>query len=61
MSEDPGNENIKEAEEPVSDMSPVVLTDRDLALFQLAHEQRFLCYNQIMDAFWKERSPDAKA
>ncbi len=40
---------------------PLVLTDRDIAVFQLAHEQRFVCYNQISAGFWKERSEHAKA
>ncbi|MDA9101158.1 hypothetical protein N9K06_00630 [Omnitrophica bacterium] len=40
---------------------PIVLTGRDMALLNLAHEQRFLCYSQIRAAFWKENSEDAKA
>ena len=41
--------------------SPVVLTDRDLAVMQFAHEQRYLAYNQISDTFWKGCSEDANA
>ena len=41
--------------------SPVVLTERDLAVMQFAHEQRYLAYNQISDTFWKGCSEDAKA
>lgn len=43
------------------DKDPLVLTDRDIALLKLAHEQRFVCYNQISTAFWKDRSEGAKA
>ena len=41
--------------------SPVVLTERDLAVMQFAHEQRYLAYNQISDTFWKGCSEDANA
>ena len=41
--------------------SPVVLTERDIGVLQFAHEQRYLCYNQISDTFWKECSEDANA
>lgn len=37
------------------------LTGRDIAAFKLAHEHRYLVYNQIRAAFWKERSLPAKA
>lgn len=61
MSRDFGNHKTQSAEDPAKDTSPVVLTDRDIAVFQFAHEQRYLCYNQIKNGFWKERSEDAKA
>ena len=61
MSEDFGNHEAQSSEDPVKDKSSVVLTERDIAVFQFIHEQRYVCYNQIKDGFWKERSPDAKA
>lgn len=61
MSRDLENHATQIAEGPVNDTSPLVLTDRDIAVFQFVHEQRYVCYNQIKDGFWKERSPDAKA
>ena len=56
-----GRNEAQSAEDPVKDKSPVVLTERDLAVFQFIHEQRYVCYNQIQDGFWKDRSPDANA
>jgi hypothetical protein len=61
VSGDLENREAQSAEDPVKDNSPVVLTERDLAVFQFIHEQRYVCYNQIKDGFWKERSPDANA
>ena len=61
MAEDIGSKEIQAAEAPVKETSPVVLTERDIAVFHIAHEQRYLCYNQISGGFWKERSEDAKA
>ena len=61
MSGDLENHEAQSAEDPVKDKSPVVLTERDLAVFQFIHEQRYVCYNQIKEGFWKERSPDAHA
>ena len=55
------NRNEKDQLNPNNDNGPLVLTDRDIAVFKLAHEQRFVCYNQISTAFWKDRSEDAKA
>ena len=46
----------REAQAPavvVDDKTPLVLTKRDLDLLQFAHEQRYLCYNQISGTFWK--------
>jgi hypothetical protein len=54
----------KETQDPegvVENTGPVVLTERDIAVMQFAHEQRYLCYNQISDTFWKGCSEDAKA
>jgi len=37
------------------------LTHRDIALFKLAHEHRYIVYAQIREAFWKDRSIPANA
>lgn len=42
-------------------IEPVELTDRDVAIFKFAHEHRYLAYNQIRQAFWKDRSGIANA
>lgn len=59
-------EDVQDHETPllrnqVLDQTPLVLTQRDIAVFQFVHEQRYVCYNQIHDSFWKDRSEDAKA
>ena len=54
----------REAQAPaveVDDKAPVVLTKRDVEVLKFAHEQRYLCYNQISDTFWKGCSEDANA
>jgi hypothetical protein len=61
LTEDFESKEIQVPEASVENRSPVVLTERDIAVMQFAHEQRYLCYNQISDAFWKERSEGAKA
>ena len=45
----------------VENATPVVLTERDIAVLQFAHKQRYLSYNQISDTFWKGCSEDANA
>ncbi len=35
---------------------PLALTDRDLGVMTLAHEERYICYSQIKDGFWPEAS-----
>ncbi|MBI5410075.1 MAG: replication-relaxation family protein [Nitrospirae bacterium] len=34
----------------------IQLTDRDIELFRMIHEERYLAYNQIKRAFWKDTS-----
>lgn len=41
-------------------LDPLELTKRDIAIFKLAHEHRFLAYSQIREGFWKERTVPAK-
>ena len=58
-------ENLKDGKDQTNEevdtgTEPIVLTDRDIAVFKLTHEQRFICYNQIATGFWKERSEMAK-
>lgn len=60
MTEDPGNTDNQAQAEVVEDRSPVVLTKRDVDLMQFAHEQRYLCYNQISGTFWKGCSEETK-
>jgi hypothetical protein len=61
LTEEIESKEIEVPEEAVEKASPVVLTDRDIAVLQFAHEQRYLCYNQISDTFWKGCSEDANA
>jgi DNA-binding PadR family transcriptional regulator len=35
---------------------PLVLTNRDIAVFRMIHEHRYSPYNQIQTAFWRDRS-----
>lgn len=42
-------------------MGTIEVTDRDVEIFRFAHEQRYILYNQLRDAFWPERSKKAKA
>ena len=44
-----------------NETGPLVLTTRDIAILQLVHEQRYLAFNQIRTAFWKDRSEIANA
>jgi len=39
----------------------LALTDRDIALFKLIHEQRYAAYTHLMRAFWPDTRLDAKA
>ena len=61
LTEDIESKETQVPEGAVETGSPVVLTERDLAVMQFAHEQRYLAYNQISDTFWKGCSEDAKA
>ena len=61
LTEDIESKENQVPEGPVENAAPVVLTERDLAVMQFAHEQRYLAYNQISDTFWKGCSEDAKA
>jgi hypothetical protein len=42
-------------------LEKIELTHRDIALFKIAHEHRYIVYNQIREAFWKNRSVPANA
>lgn len=42
-------------------LEPVAITERDVAIFKLIHEQRYVVMNQIVTAFWKCCSEDGKA
>lgn len=44
-----------------NETGPLVLTTRDIAILKLVHEQRYLAFNQIRTAFWKDRSEIANA
>jgi len=61
LTEDIESKETQVPEGAVETGSPVVLTERDLAVMQFAHEQRYLAYNQISDTFWKGCSEDANA
>ncbi|HOW87067.1 MAG TPA: replication-relaxation family protein [Candidatus Omnitrophota bacterium] len=50
-----------DSDELMQVIQPIELTDRDIAVFRLIHEHRYLAYGQIREAFWKERSEPAKA
>ncbi len=47
--------------EDESEAEPLVLTERDISIFKLVHEQRYLAFNQIKAAFWRGRSEIANA
>ena len=61
MTEEIESKETQGPEGVIENAGPVVLTERDIAVMQFAHEQRYLCYNQISDTFWKGCSEDAKA
>ncbi len=61
MTEDPESRENQASEVVVQDKGPVALTKRDVEIMQFAHEQRYLCYNQISDTFWKGCSEEANA
>ena len=61
MTEDLGNRENQAPAVVLDDKAPVVLTKRDVEVLKFAHEQRYLCYNQISDTFWKGCSEDANA
>ena len=57
-----GPEDPENGPRPASKIiEPIKLTDRDVAIFKFAHEHRYLVYNQISRAFWKDRSEIANA
>lgn len=37
-------------------LEPVILQDRDIQVFKMIHEQRFLAHSHIKRAFWPDRS-----
>jgi len=42
------------------DSMPLVLTERDIAMFRLIHEHRYLALDQIGQAFWKHQTSVTK-
>jgi len=58
---DQGIEAVNSDEVLEDESQPLVLTDRDIAIFRLVHEHRYLAFNQIRQAFWPDRSEVAKA
>ncbi len=63
MNQPPDSEStaIDDSDDESKIITPIELTDRDIAIFKLIHEHRYLAYGQIREAFWKERSESAKA
>jgi len=53
----PGN---FEEEDETKPLDPLDLTARDIAIFKLAHEHRYIVYSQIREGFWKNRTVSAK-
>lgn len=49
-----------EEEDETKPLDSVELTNRDIAIFKLAHEHRYLVHSQIREGFWKNRSTPAK-
>jgi hypothetical protein len=50
---------LSDGEEDVTEEelnTPIVLTDRDLGLMTLCHEERYLAYSHIKEGFWPDRS-----
>lgn len=47
-------------EDETAPLETVHLTARDISIFKLAHEHRFLVYSQIREGFWKDRTVPAK-
>ena len=60
---DPLNGNTGSASDDSEDVTailrPVELTERDVAIFKMIHEHRYLAYGQMRAAFWKDRSEPA--
>ena len=54
----PASEDSDDVTKPIE---PVELTARDVAVFKLIHEHRYLAYGQLRAAFWKDRSEPAKS
>ncbi len=53
---------LSEGEEDVTEEelnTPIVLTDRDLGLMTLCHEERYLAYSHIKEGFWPDRSNES--
>lgn len=57
-----GNENDlnEDSEDITTPIEPLELTDRDVSVFKMIHEHRYLAYGQIRQAFWPDRSGPAK-
>jgi len=54
-------EELPPAIEEENESAPLVLTERDIEIFRLVHEHRYLAFNQIKRAFWKDCSDIANA
>jgi len=54
-------EDLPPAIEEENESGPVVLMERDIEIFRLIHEHRYLVLNQIKRAFWKDCSDIANA
>lgn len=65
MDEEPKKELAEDLQNNEEDESKPIakldLTNRDIAVFRFVHEHRYLIYNQIRRAFWKDRNQTAKA
>lgn len=55
----PTNGAIEEEDES-KPLDTLELTPRDISIFKMAHEHRFLAYSQIREGFWKDRTMPAK-
>ncbi len=53
--------NAKENQKEGKAADRLELTKRDIELFKLIHEQRYLSYSHVMRAFWPGTKPEAKA
>ena len=60
MNDEPIETHESEEEDETKPLDLLELTDRDIAVFKLAHEHRFIAYSQIREGFWKNRKVPAK-